>query len=242
MPTANTIVADALGSIGVCDPTDSVAAEDADLGLRVLNRIVDGLGVENLMALATVFQPVSVGAGVSSQTIGLAGDVAVSRPVRFELGAYVRVDGVDHSLTPITRQQYGSISDKTSEGVPRHFYYEPTTSALGTIYFWPVPSTSVTCYMPIQTRLTQFADLTTAYGLADGYEGFLTAETAVKLAPFYNREAPGSVIAEARNLRRMIKRANFQVPQLSVSDLASIGHGGEGGAFSVTGGDFLAVE
>lgn len=237
MPTANTIVADALGCIGVCDPTDAVAAEDASLGLRVLNRIVDGLGVENLMALATVFQPVTVGAGVSSQTIGLAGDVAVSRPVRFELGAYVRVDGVDHSLTPITRQQYGSISDKTSEGVPRHFYYEPTTSALGTIYFWPVPSTSVTCYMPIQTRLTQFADLTTTYGLADGYEGFLAAETAVKLAPFYNREAPGSVIAEARNLRRMIKRANFQVPQLQCADLVVMGREGSADGNAVVSGD-----
>ena len=237
MPTANAIVADALGCIGVCDPTDAVAAEDASLGLRVLNRIVDGLGVENLMTLATVFQPVTVNAGVASRTIGTAGDVAVSRPVRFELGAYVRVDGVDHSLTPITRQQYGSISDKTSEGVPRHFYYEPTTSALGTIYFWPVPSTSVTCYMPIQTRLTQFADLTTTYGLADGYEGFLTAETAVKLAPFYNREAPGSVIAEARNLRRMIKRANFQVPQLQCADLVVMGREGSADGNAVVSGD-----
>lgn len=237
MPTANTIVADALGCIGVCDPTDAVAAEDASLGLRVLNRIVDGLGVENLMALATVFQPVTVNAGVASRTIGTAGDVAVSRPVRFELGAYVRVDGVDHSLTPLTRQQYGSISDKTSEGVPRHFYYEPTTSALGTIYFWPVPSTSVTCYMPIQTRLTQFADLTTTYGLADGYEGFLAAETAVKLAPFYNREAPGSVIAEARNLKRMIKRANFQVPQLQCADLVVMGREGSADGNAVVSGD-----
>ena len=237
MPTANAIVADALGCIGVCDPTDAVAAEDASLGLRVLNRIVDGLGVENLMTLATVFQPVTVNAGVASRTIGTAGDVAVSRPVRFELGAYVRVDGVDHSLTPITRQQYGSISDKTTQGVPRHFYYEPTTSALGTIYFWPVPSTSVTCYMPIQTRLTQFADLTTTYGLADGYEGFLTAETAVKLAPFYNREAPGSVIAEARNLRRMIKRANFQVPQLQCADLVVMGREGSADGNAVVSGD-----
>lgn len=237
MPTANAIVADALGCIGVCDPTDAVAAEDASLGLRVLNRIVDGLGVENLMTLATVFQPVTVNAGVASRTIGTAGDVAVSRPVRFELGAYVRVDGVDHSLTPLTRQQYGSISDKTTQGVPRHFYYEPTTSALGTIYFWPVPSAAVTCYMPIQTRLTQFADLTTTYGLADGYEGFLTAETAVKLAPFYNREAPGSVIAEARNLRRMIKRANFQVPQLQCADLVVMGREGSADGNAVVSGD-----
>ncbi len=237
MPTANAIVAEALGCIGVCDPTDAVAAEDASLGLRVLNRIVDGLGVENLMTLATVFQPVTVNAGVASRTIGTAGDVAVSRPVRFELGAYVRVDGVDHSITPITRQQYGSISDKMSEGVPKHFYYEPTTSALGTIYFWPVPSAAVTCYMPIQTRLTQFADLTTTYGLADGYEGFLTAETAVKLAPFYNREAPGSVIAEARNLKRMIKRANFQVPQLQCADLVVMGREGSADGNAVVSGD-----
>lgn len=237
MPTANTIVADALGCIGVCDPTDAVAAEDASLGLRVLNRVLDGLGVESLMAFATVYQPVTVNAGVASRTIGTAGDVAVARPVGFGIGAYTRVDGVDHPLTPLTRQQWGAISTKTDTGIPRYFYYEPTTSALGTIYFWPVPSVSVTCYMPIQTRLTQFADLTTVYGLADGYEGFLTAETAVRLAPYYNREAPGSVIADARNLKRAIKRANWQAPQLQCAELLALGRGGPVDGGAVVSGD-----
>lgn len=237
MPTANTIIADALGCIGVVDPTDAVNSEDADLGLRILNRVADALGVQNLMTLAVVNQTVSLSAGVASRTIGLLGDVAVARPARFETGAYVRYDGIDTPLHELTRQQYASISDKDATGTPRAFYYEPTTSALGTIYFYPVPTVGVTCYMPIQTRLSQFTDLTTSYGLADGYEDFLVNESAIKLAPFYNREAPSSVVLAARAAKRAIKRLNAQVPQLSTAEVNALAHPG-----SVSTADLLSGE
>jgi hypothetical protein len=219
--TANTLAGDALGVLGVSDPTDSVAPEDATLGLRVLNRIVDSLGLDSLMPIATTYQAIPLSGG--AVTIGTGGDVVVTRPTRIEPGAYVRAGSIDHPLEKITRDRWAAIGDKSLTGVPMYYWYEPTTAVLGTINFWPVPDGAYTAYIPLQSRLSSFADLTTSYSLPDGYEEYLTCALAVHMAPFYNREAPASVIARMRVSRRLIKRLHVQIPRLCTADLNALG-------------------
>lgn len=224
MTTATTIVTDALGLIGVVDPVEAAQAEDADLSLRVLNRIIDGLGVVGSMAFASSFQTFTLPAGTSSRTIGTAGDWAVERPVSIGIGAYAVQNTIATKLEQWTAQEYTAITlkDATSD-VPEGFHYQTTTAALGTLYFWPVPASDVSVVLPLVTRLSSFADLTTDYTLADGYETLFVYELAIKLAPHYNREAPASVIAEATRIRRQIQRVNRKVPVLSVQEMRMLG-------------------
>lgn len=240
MTTATTIITDALGQIGIVDPVEALEADDANLGLRVLNRLVDALGTDALIPVATTWQSVPLTSG--SMTIGAAGDIVVTRPTRIEVGAYVVSGDVSFPLEKLNRQQWGEIAVKGDTGIPRYYYYESQTAVLGTIKFWPAPDTTYTAYLPLKSRLSAFADLTTNYSLADGYDEFLTSTLAVKLAPFYNREAPGSVIAASRIAKRYIKRLNVQVPQLNVDELHRLGHCGSGcGGMSAAVGDDIDI-
>jgi hypothetical protein len=223
--TANAIVTDALGMIGVTDPTDAAAPEDAALGLRVLNRRVNALGLEPSSALVVSFQAVPLVAGDASKTIGTGADVNVAVPSRIETGAYVRYSGIDYPVEVVERERWAEICIKTETGIPSAVYFEPTSTAQARLNFWPVPNASCTVYLPLLQRMSQFPDLTTNVMLADGYEEMLTCDLAVALAPFYNREAPGSVIQRARVTKRLVKRMNAQTPQLDADDLQQAVHG-----------------
>jgi hypothetical protein len=233
---ASTIIADALGMIGVTDPTDSVPAEDAALGLRVLNRRINTMGLEPSLGLVVAFQAVPLIGGDSSKTIGTGADVNVECPVRIETGAFVRVDGTDHPLEVATRERWVDISIKSEAGIPCAVYFERTSSSQGRVTFWPTAQAACTVYLPLVQRTSQFAALGTDVTLSDGYEEMLTTDLAVALAPFYNREAPGSVIHRSRVTKRQIKRLNAQTPELSTDELQHAVHGGSAyppGTFNV---------
>lgn len=219
MPTANTIITDALGLIGVTDPTDSVAAEDAALGLRVLIRRINSLGIEPSTAQVVTFQAVTLVDGDSSKTIGTGGDVNVTCPVRIETGAYLRSGTTDYPLDVIGREPWADISNKTDSGIPRAVYFEPISATQARLNFWPASDGSYTAYLPLMQRVGPFSDLTTNVSLSDGYEELLVTDLAVALAPFYNREAPGSVIQRARVAKRQIKRMKTEIPELDTSEL-----------------------
>jgi hypothetical protein len=240
--TATTIATDALGLIGITDPTDALEPEDANLALRVLNRLVDALGADSLFLLAVSYQAIPLTA--AEITIGAAGEIAVTRPSRIELGAYVRVVDVDYPLERLNRDRWGEIALKASTGVPRYFNYEATSAVLGTLKFYPAPEAVYTAYLPLKQRLSSFADLTTNYSLADGYEEYLVSTLAVMLAPYYHREAPPSVVARSRIAKRYIKRLNTQVPQMNVDDLHRLVHGGSdcGIGGGGDGGEYLLID
>lgn len=241
MTTAATLAGDALGLLGVSDPTDAVAAEDATLALRVVNRIVDTSASEALMPVAVAYQSAPLTSGDADITIGLAGDLVISKPTKIETGAYVRSSGIDYPLRRVMRDEWAAIWDKSVTGIPQVFRYEPTTAVLGTLTFWPVPDSDYTAYLPLKSRLSAFADLTTDYDLPEGWDEYLTTALAIHLAPMYQREAPGSVIARMRAAKKLIKRLNVEIPQLALDSFLtgqaySSGLGGGGG------GDFLLVE
>lgn len=245
MTTATTLATDALGSLGVVDPVEALESDDATFALRTLNRIVATMAADSLLSVATVYQSISLTAGDGDKTIGAAGEVAITKPTRIEVGGYVRWGTRDEPLTKLNRDQWAAISDKSAQGLPQYYYYEPTTAVLGTINFWPVPDGTYTAYIPLASRLTEFANLTTNYSLPEAVEEYLVTKLAIDLGPAYGREAPASVVARWRMAKKLVKRLNVRVPTLRLDELCAlsshpgdgIGSGGDGG-----GGDFLQVE
>lgn len=219
---ASTIIGDALGLINVVDPMEAIAAEDAALGLRTLNRLVNMLAADSLMPVAVAFQPVPLTAAGGTKTIGAAGDIVVTKPTKIEVGAYILSGTTSYPLHRLTREQWAKIPYKTQQGLPNCYWYEPTTAILGTVNFWPVPSSSCTAYLPLKSSLTAFANLTTEYSLPEGYEEYLLTALAVHSAPLYQRQASGDIAFRMKQAKKLIKRLNVRVPQLSTPELCAL--------------------
>lgn len=219
--TANTIIRDALALIGAIGKAEAPEADDAQPALRNLNRMIDAWAVRSLFAYHIGYESFSLPAATATRTLGPSGDVNITRPVRIESGAYVRVGGNDYHLESMTRQQFAEITVKTlGDAWPSHYYYD-AASPLATINFHPQGACTV--YLPVQTRLSQFADLTTEYTLPPGYEDALVLSLAERECLPNMRPVPVTLRQDARNARALIQATNLQTPQLAIGERVEFG-------------------
>ena len=219
MTTAAAIIRAGLGKLGIVSPGEALRAGDANDGLLALNRILDAWKLESLYAYATETIQHTTAGEAASLTIGDGGDIDVSeRPVRFEDGCFYRFGGLDYEISPLTEAEFNRIGLKAVGTLgPTWMEYNPSFP-LGRLQFFPrVPSGAV-LNLPVQKRLDAFAALTTEYTLPPGYERALVFTLAEEVAADYEREIPPTVARNAAAARRILKRANFKVPQLVVGE------------------------
>lgn len=121
---------------------------------------------------------------VDRQTAALAADVAtVTTPAGTTdiLEAYVTVSGLDRLLSPIARDEWMGLSEKTLSGVPTTYWVE-RINAVPVIHLYPVQTTAMSLtYSRIRlpqdiTALTQSVDAPALWFDA------LAAELALRLA------------------------------------------------------------
>jgi hypothetical protein len=218
--TANKIIGQALGLIGVRSSADPVSGADAAIALERLNTMLDAWRVVSLFAYATQTITGALPANTQTRTIGPTGDLAIAqRPIRIEAGSKYTVGGQDYPINPITQAQYEAIHLKTVGAMgPDVVFYNPTLPN-GLLSFYPLAGADCTVSLVALLQVSQFADLTTDYGLAPGYERALVFSLAEEVSPDFERDAPPVVVRGARNARRMIQRANHDVPQLLVENV-----------------------
>ena len=215
MATAESLISEAMGLIGVKDPAQPIDGRMAQSALVRLNTMMDGWKLDSL----TAYQVSRVSASVSTatSTIGPAATFNVTtRPEQIELGSFITSDGVDYDIQPITAQQYDQIPVKSNGSLGPRLVYMDRGYPTATLYFYPVPSSAVTVTLLVQTQLSEFADLTTDYALAPGYRRLIVNALACELAPDYEREPPPSVLRAAATARRAVARVNARVPQLNI--------------------------
>jgi hypothetical protein len=214
--TANQIIGQALGLLGVRSAADPVTGAEAAICLERLNTMLDAWKVQPLFSYATTKITGTLPSGVSSRTVGPTGaDMTATRPVRLEAGCtYTDSSGIERVIERITQAAYEGIQDKefASDG-PEAVFYNPTLPN-GVLYFWPRASASVSLSLVVQVQAAAFADLTTDYGLAPGYARAFAYSLAEEVAPDFEREVPASVSRTAFNARRLVQRGNHDVPQL----------------------------
>jgi hypothetical protein len=215
--TANTIIRGALAKLGIVSPGEAVKAADGETCLTALNAILNAWRTERLYAYATQRIAHTAASDAASLTIGPSGaDItATPRPDRFENGCFYTLGGVDYLLEPVTEAEFNEQPFKAVTGTDAAcFFYNPGLP-LGTLRFFPRIPSGAALTLIAQQRISAFADLTTDYGLPAGYERALMFTLAEEVASEYEREIPPTVARNASNARRMIKRANNVVPQLT---------------------------
>jgi len=148
------------------------------------------------------------------------------RPQRIH-SAFVRVPstagGIDYPVSIIQREQYEIIGLKTLSGPwPRALYYQPS-EVLGTITYWPNPS-SGEMHIFTDTLLQKFQTISDTVQLPPGYELAIRFNLAKLLMPEYgkvNQILAAMIDEQARLGRGVIKRNNMnpQAPAMFDTDI-----------------------
>jgi len=179
------IITDAYERLNRLSPGEALSADDAAFGLRRLNVLVDEMSAKRQFLQRDVL---TVGTQTGHITLG-AGDWAGIAPG----SKIISASAGKWALTPITVQQYNQSYPYAITGLPLVY----AEDGLLTVYLYPIPAAEV---MMLQTRVgvAAFADFTTDYTMAPGYQAALGASLAVRLAPSLLGDVPGYLLRAER--------------------------------------------
>lgn len=220
MTTASDIITPALKLVGAVAPGEPPSSEDSDDALNVLNMMLEGWNIDNLMCYQIINESFTWPATTASRTIGATGNFVTTRPVEILDSTYFRDTSanpdVDFPVSTITEEQYSAIGVKTTPGTYPYLLYCDQAVPNATIYVYPVPSSSLTICISSTKQLSQFTSLSTDANLPPGYKRALIYNLAVELFGWHGLAVNPSVAKIASNAKTAIKRINHKGKLLSL--------------------------
>ena len=227
MPTtlsALDIIKRSMKQLGVLRQGEEPTANEAADALEALNDMIDDWGTQRLTMLVQDRTEKALAASTTSYTIGLGGDINISRPIVIE-NAGVIIDAsanpkVERPIQIFTDDEWAAVRIKglTStliQGIYYDYDYDNTTG-LALIYPWPVPSVGTTKLVIYSPRpLSEFPDLTTQYGFAPSYRRAMVYNGAVAMAGVFGFPVPPAVAALAVETKGNLKRANIRYQEMA---------------------------
>ena len=229
----------ALGRLSVCETPD---ADVGALALELLNGLLDQYAAERLAIYFSTRTTFTITPSDGSYTVGTGGDVAIVRPVFLDEVRFVDTSPtipMEYPLKQLTDDEYRAIAMKTlTSPFPQAWYYNPTfTSGLGTLLFYPVPtSTTITGVVYSPTAIARYAALTDAFSLPPGYERFLRTNLALELAAPLEKEPSQGLRDAARESRIVVFSANSRPAEMVLEAAALCGGGGRYDIFTDSNG------
>lgn len=223
MATARALIASSLRQLNVLATGEALDATAEDDALTWLNRMIGSWGTQRLTMLFLTRTVQTLTSGTASYTIGSGGTINIVRPLTIERAGLITNTGdatpTEIPIAVFTDQEYARWSQKTLQNsYPDGIWYDHNwSSSLGRIYPLPIPNVSTTqavLYTP--TALTTFADFTTDYTWAPGYEDAIETNLALRLAIPMGRDVPDGLREQARASLALIKRANLRIREMSI--------------------------
>lgn len=182
--------------------------------LQALNDMLDAWTAQSLMIFTTQPSTQNLVAGTQSYTCGSGGVFNIARPPKIDR-IVLKVNSnpsfpLELPLKTFTDEEWASITLKTLSNTYPEGYWDDGGFPLRTLYFWPVPSTSLQVVIYPWVALSQFADLaTTDYTFPPGYAEALRFNLCLRLGPYLNvTTIPDVVMAMAQESRMRIKMMN----------------------------------
>jgi hypothetical protein len=214
MTSAVDLLTLALKDIGALGIGQSISAEDTADALATLNMMLGQWQAERLSVYHLIDTAVQA-TGALSYTVGPGGDFNAPRPIKIE-SAFVRLNNIDFPCMLIpSREDYNRIGIKTLSSLPNAVYYDAAFS-LGTVYFWPVPNASYELHITTMDALPQFSTPGAQINLPAPYLAAIRYNLGVYLAPSYQLDPMRALVALAANAKRVVKRMNVQISQLTM--------------------------
>lgn len=207
MATANDMIKRSMRLIGALGQSESPTADEANDGLDALNTMLDSWSIERLFVYQIKQENFTWTGGQSSRTIGSGGNFATTRPNKLENG-FTRIDNVDYPYIVVDKEHYDRIPDKTTQSTYPDVIYYQQENPIGTLFAYPIPSTSVDFYINSWKPLQSFVALTTDIALPAGYQRAIEFNLAEEFGPEFGLPVPAWVSDKARESKGAIKRLN----------------------------------
>jgi hypothetical protein len=235
MPSARDFITSAMKRLTILAPGETPTPDDLTDGLVWLNRMIDAWGTQRLTIGMTQRFVHSLVSNQAAYTIGPGGDFDQPRPVWLQYVGLILNNMTPPIETPI---DVLTVKDWTLQAIKAQTSTQPTqvyynynypstgvTAGMGQLEFWPVPTIAydIAVYTPM--AVAQFADLSTSYRFAPGYEKAIEYNLALELSEPWGQPVPPAVVVGATNALADIKRANIRLNDLSI-DRALLGRGG----------------
>lgn len=207
MTTALEIITDAMTEIGAHDLGQSVSAEDASLGLRKLNQLLQRWS--NSPGLFPVLPETSITmTGAASYTVGPTGGTVSARPLRIDRATFVLGD-VEYPVNVLSRQEWDGIAVKDVTGGPVSDIWYDAANTDGRVYVYPKADAG-TLKLDAPTLLSSFGGLTSTLTLPAGYESAIVLTLAIDLAGSFRLPVTQELRARATGAVRVLKRMNAE--------------------------------
>lgn len=207
MTTALDLITDALFEIGVAETGQTLGPEDAALGLRYLNRLLQRWSNMRLLIPALTDIPVTLD-GSGEYTIGPSGDVTATRPNKVIHAWATDAGGLDYPVQVISQREWIAIALKDVDAPPDRVWYEQT-STNGTIHVYP-DQAGYTLTLSCQVILASFASLSTAFTLPEGYESAIVPSLADDLRAPFSAPIRPDIQRRAAAATRALKRTHIE--------------------------------
>lgn len=222
MTTANDLCSAALRLISSLPPGEGIPGAESDAALSALNMMLAAWSADNLMKPFRTLESFTLTAGQPGYALGQSGlpDVNTVRPDEVTFVYRRDAAGQDSPLDPWTSGQYNSALDKSTQGDPLWYYFDPQYPN-ATLYLYPAPSTAETLFVESLKPVAQFASLSADLALPGEYAKAIKYLLADELAPEYGFPIPPGSRLE-RNIemsRKMILRKNVR-PAVAAFDPA----------------------
>jgi hypothetical protein len=237
-PGANTlrqVCTDALLEINVVASGETPDAQDLQIALNKANQLFDSWVTRKVNIFAVQLLSFPMVPGLNPQTIGPAPapggtaptfQITGSRPVRIR-NANVILNNVTPAVrVPLMPRDSDWWAGQRVQGItsvqPTDFYYRPDWPN-GSIFIWPVPTTSFPIEVEVEELLLGGAALDTQFAFPPGYELAFTLSLAELLCNPFERQPTPMLIAAATKARQNIAALNSAPPRLNLDDFGKSG-------------------
>jgi hypothetical protein len=256
MVTAAALLRMSMQDLGVLGAGESGAGEHLSDGLRRLQMMLGGWGLDALTAARTQGEYFPTIPGQQHYSIGPGMELDTPRPVGQQsvvaAGLVLNAgqpNAVEIPRAMMTYDQYISIRVKTLQSpLFTHVLYVPGATGPGPnptpppgthtfgvshITLWPVPTEANPLVLYIERMVPMFENLTTAYPVPDGLTAAIQYNLTVALAPMFQVEPPAEVVRQARLSYAAMKRTNYQMTDIAIDPMFTFG---QGAAYDITTG------
>lgn len=155
--TAHQVITEARRKAGIHADEESISAADLVSDIRTLNLMLRSWQADGVMIWSYTEGTLTLVQSQASYSFASGGDFTTV-PFDIQDDVVITRSGNDLPMTRMSRTEYRSLPDKTTEGYPTQWYYD-RQQASGTLYVWPAPdSTAGTLKFTYRRKLYDIDD------------------------------------------------------------------------------------
>ena len=187
--TRDDIIKRALRLIGVVAQGETPTTDQVTEAALSLNGLVKAWQADGMPLWALKETSIPLTGGVNSYTLGLGATVNIPKPLKVTQAWFRNTaSNVDIPLRIITKQEYNTLGNKSSQGAPIQIYYEPLRDT-GVLHVFPTPgsvdASAGTVYIVYQRPFEDFDSSTDNPDFPQEWYDAVTYGLATRLAPEY---------------------------------------------------------